>query len=377
MLSPDRLGRASYLGLLLALAVCLCACLPKQRAGAVVLNFPGSTVGAEGRVMARQLARFEALHPGVRVVVQPTPDSADERHQLYVQWLNAGAHDPDVLQLDVIWTPEFAAAGWLSPIAQSPEQAAEFFPATLAAHRVDGRLYAVPWFADIGMLYYRKDLVAHPPRTLTELAEIAGHPASNRPSQGFIWQGARYEGLVAVFSEILGGFGGTIVDGSGKVAVDSPQAVRALEFLTSSIRRFSPEQVLSFREEQARYAFQNGQALFMRNWPYALPLLEDPKTSKVAGKVGIAPMPAMPGGRPTAALGGSALALNAQSEHPEQALALDRVSRPLPRRCSSAPSSSDSCPHARHPLRRPAARSRTGQAGCSAANRRGGASRVR
>jgi multiple sugar transport system substrate-binding protein len=272
--------------------------------------------------MARQLVRFEALHPGVRVVVQPTPDSADERHQLYVQWLNAGARDPDVLQLDVIWTSEFAAAGWLTPIALSPEQAAEFFPATLDAQRYEEKLYGVPWFADVGMLYYRKDLVEGPPRTLAELAEIAAQPSAEGAPRGFVWQGARYEGLVAVFSEILGAYGGAIIDDTGKLAIDSPQALEALTFLRRSIHRFSPEQVLSSREEQARYAFQNGQALFMRNWPYALPLLEDREHSHVAGRVGVAPMPAMPGGRPTAALGGSALAVNAHSEHPEQALAL-------------------------------------------------------
>ena len=272
--------------------------------------------------MARQLRRFEALHPGVRVVVEPTPDSADERHQLYVQWLNAGAHDPDVLQLDVIWTAEFAAAGWLLPIGLSAEEEPEFFPATLEAQRVGATIYGIPWFADVGMLYYRTDLVADPPQTLAELAELAGRPMTADRARGFVWQGARYEGLVAVFSEVLGAFGGDIVGREGKVEVDSPNALRALEFLTSSVGRFSPEQVLSSREEQARYAFQNGQALFMRNWPYALPLLEDPKNSKVAGRVGVAPMPAMPGGHPTGTLGGSALAISAHSDYPAQALAL-------------------------------------------------------
>jgi multiple sugar transport system substrate-binding protein len=318
----NRLRAVQRLAFLITLAVSLGACASKQPADMVVLKFPGSAVGAEAEVLTRQLARFERLHPDVRVVVQPTPDSADERHQLYVQWLNAGAHDPDVLQVDVIWTPEFAAAGWLLPITAPIDEPADFFPATLEAHRLAGKLYAVPWFADIGILYYRSDLVARPPQTLNELAELARRVPPDRASHGFVWQGARYEGLVAVFSEVLGAFGGSILDGAGNVVVDSPEALRALEFLKKSIGDFSPAQVLAFREEQSRYAFQNGAAVFMRNWPYAWPLLQDSEQSKVAGRVAIAPMPAMPGGRPTAALGGAALAVNAHTEHPDKALEL-------------------------------------------------------
>ena len=92
-------------------AVTLTACgRPPDR-----LTFSGSVLGAEGAVVRRQIARFEAEH-GVRVEVRPTPDAADQRHQLYVQWLNAWSPDPDILQLDVIWTPEFAAAGWIRPL---------------------------------------------------------------------------------------------------------------------------------------------------------------------------------------------------------------------------------------------------------------------
>jgi len=311
-----RVDRQIWLGAALAAAFALSGCGPAQPESETVLVFPGSSVGAEAELLTRQLRRFEALHAGVRVVVLPTPDAADERHQLYVQWLNAKTPDPDVLQVDVIWTPEFAAAGWLRPLDGAVADAADFFPATLEAHRHAGHLYAVPWFADVAMLYYRSDLVAHAPRTYDELAALAERPGTTR---GYVWQGARYEGLVAVFSEVLGAFGGNIVDGAGNVSVDAPEAVRALTFLKTTIGRASPERVLSFREEQTRYAFQNGEALFMRNWPYALPLLEDRAKSKVAGRVAIAPLPSMPGGQPTATLGGSALAINARSDHPDQA----------------------------------------------------------
>src|SRR4051812_35576997 len=97
------------------LAFSVAACRTPVSPGRVI-TLPGSAVGAEAEVLRRQLRRFMESHPDIEVVQRPTPDAADQRHQLYVQWLNAGAGDPDILQLDVVWTAEFAAAGWLLPL---------------------------------------------------------------------------------------------------------------------------------------------------------------------------------------------------------------------------------------------------------------------
>ena len=80
-------------------------------------------------------------HPAIRVVQRKTPDAADQRHQLYVQWLNARASEPDILQLDVIWTPEFAAAGWILPLDEFQPETEDFFPATLRANRQRARAW--------------------------------------------------------------------------------------------------------------------------------------------------------------------------------------------------------------------------------------------
>ena len=281
-----------------------------------VLTFAGSAVGREGEAIRAQLDRFQSLHPDIRVDVQSTPDAADHRHQLYVQWLNARAADPDVLQLDVIWAPEFAAAGWIVDLDRFQPDVGDFFPATLTANRWNGVLYALPWFVDVGMLYWRTDLMARAPADLDELRQLAARGMRDGTIPfGFVWQGARYEGLVTVFLEQLGAFGGAILDTDGRVVVDSERAVDALTSLRDSIYddQVVPASVLTWQEEQARLAFQNGQAVFMRNWPYAYALLQDPDQSRVAGRFGIAPMPAAPGGSPTAALGGSVLAINANS----------------------------------------------------------------
>jgi multiple sugar transport system substrate-binding protein len=290
-----------------------------------VVTFPGSAVGAEAELLRRQLTRFMEDHPEITVIQRTTPDAADQRHQLYVQWLNAGADDPDILQLDIIWTAEFAAAGWLLPLDSFAPDLASFFPITIAANRWGGKLYALPWFVDVGMLYWRTDLLDHPPLSFAELARqaTAAQTQTGLPF-GFVWQGARYEGLVTVFLEHLGGFGGHILDDAGRVVVDAAPAVRALTYMRDSIYHSGvvPQAALTWQEEQTRFAFQNGQAVFMRNWPYAAALLQNRTESQVAGRFAIAPLPVAPGGSPTAALGGSQLAINVNSDHPHAAYAV-------------------------------------------------------
>ena len=295
------------------------------------MRFPGSALGREGELLQRQLARFGAERPDIRVESRRTPDAADQRHQLYVQWLMAGAPDPDVLQLDVIWTAEFAAAGWLLPLDGFSPGTDDFFPAALDASRWRGSLYALPWFVDVGMLYWRNDLLSEAPATFTELeADARAALAQGRVEQGFVWQGARYEGLVTVFLEYLTASGGEILDEQGRVVVDSAAGLRALERMRDEIDAgIVPREVLAWQEEPVRFAFQNGGALFMRNWPYAAALLESPGHSRVAGRFSVAPMPAAEGGRPAAALGGSLLAINAGSDVPEAAWAvIEFLTRP-------------------------------------------------
>jgi len=311
-------ARAALATLVLAVAA---ACTAPRPA---VLTFSGSSVGREGEVIRRQLARFAAAHPDLTVELRPTPDSADQRHQLFVQWLNARADDPDVLQLDVVWTPEFAAAGWIAALDRFAPPADAFFPAAVAAGRWRGHLYALPWFVDVGMLYRRTDLVPDAPPDLDTLAREAAAQRARGVAFGLVWQGARYEGLVTVFLEHLGAFGGAILDADGRVVVDAPAAERALSFMCDAVgaRGIVPPAALAWQEEQTRFAFASGEAVFMRNWPYAYALVDDPATSRVAGRVAVSAWPAAAGGMATAALGGAVLAVNAGSERPDAAYAL-------------------------------------------------------
>ncbi|HVQ46669.1 MAG TPA: extracellular solute-binding protein, partial [Gemmatimonadales bacterium] len=252
-------------------------CAGQTDHGPIIVTFPGSSLGAEAQVLNRQLARFNAEHPAIRVVRRDTPDAADQRHQLYVQWLNAGASDPDILQLDAIWTPEFAAAGWILPLDHFGPDTASFFPSTIQANRWRDSLFALPWFVDVGMLYWRTDLVPSSPNTLGQLVSFAKRARQqHRLKYGLVWQGARYEGLITNFVEYLGAYGGQILEG-GRVVVSSEAGRLALTEMRNEIYRdgIVPSAVLTWHEEESRFAFQNGESVFMRNWPYAVGLMRD------------------------------------------------------------------------------------------------------
>jgi multiple sugar transport system substrate-binding protein len=317
-------GGARFASLTAAAAALMAVCACAAPTASDTLTFSGSALGEEAVILQRQLTRFSAEH-GVPVQLRVTPDAADQRHQLYVQWLNAHAVEPDVLQLDVVWTPEFAAAGWLLPLDAFAPPVGDFFPATISANRWDGALFALPWFVDVGVLYWRTDLLDRAPLTFAELTSVAARARETSKLQfGFAWQGARYEGLIATFLEHLGGFGGRILDDEGHVVVDGEAAVRALTYMRDSIytQGVVPGAVLTWHEEEARFAFQNGDAVLMRNWPYAFTLLQRAGESRVAGTFGIAPMPSEPGGQPTGTIGGSQLAVNARTRHAADAYAL-------------------------------------------------------
>ncbi len=313
-------------------AVFLIGCRPVETGGATTLVLTGGS-GPEESFARRQLEAFQRLHPDIRVTYQATPSSASERHTLYVTWLSSGSPDIDVLNLDVIWVPEFAAAGWLKPldaqVAESRLDLADFLPAGLLVSRYQGSLHALPWYVDAGLLYYRRDLYQEaglpPPRTFTQLLQVTSIKEKFGLPYGFLFQGKAYEGLVCVVLEMFWGRGGRLFDENGQVVLDSPKNREALQFLVDLIYRqgAAPLAVTTFLEEDCRHAFQQGYAACMRNWPYAYALMNQPG-SKVRGKFGVLPPLAAPGEKPTAVLGGGALGISAFSRHPEAAWKLVR-----------------------------------------------------
>lgn len=261
-------------------------------------------------------------HPnGPKVRVEALPESSDEQRQLMAIELNAGLSGLDILTLDVIWTGEFAERGWLAELQDLRETIEEVsLPAQLESATWNDTLWASPYTSNVGLLYYRSDLVPEAPTSWDELMEVgleAGRKANIAP---FVGQGAQYEGLVVNFLEYFWGAKGDLFDSDGsEVRFHEEPAQRALNFMRKALQEeFYHSGFPDMREEEARLAFQSGEAVFMRNWTYAYRLLNDPESepeSEVIGKFGIAPLPTFDGNQPVAALGGQNLAVSRFSQN--------------------------------------------------------------
>lgn len=251
------------------------------------------------------------------------PTSPTEKLALYRQLFAAKSPDIDVVQIDTAWPGVLKDHLLdLKPFSRGIES--QHFPAIIANNTVGNRLVGMPWYTDAGLLYYRKDLLARHgrgvPTTWTELTETARIVQEGERRRGaadfhgFVFQAKAYEGLTCNALEWLGGHGGgTVVDTDGQITINNAQAAQALNLAASWIGKIAPIGVLNYEEEEARGVFQNGQALFMRNWPYAWALLQK-DDSPVKGKVGIAKLP----GNPSAAtLGGWQLGVSRYSRHAE------------------------------------------------------------
>jgi multiple sugar transport system substrate-binding protein len=185
----------------------------------------------------------------------------------------------------------------------------------------------MPAFTDAGVLFYRTDLVSSPPQTFEELVRDARREQT-RDRWGFLWQGKQYEGLVTVFLEVLRGYGGEWIDAATReVRIQSSQAVRAIEFLKGTIGEISPEAVTTYAEEDTRTIFQNGRAVFMRNWPYVWTLIQ--QGGALQEKIGMAAMVHAPGHASTPTLGGWGFAISSRTRNPERAWKfIEFVTRP-------------------------------------------------
>ena len=273
------------------------------------------------------LDRFEAQNPGLRVRHETLPNSSDMQHQFYAMNLGGGAADFDVVSMDVIWAPEFARAGWVMDLTAKGADVKDFFPGPMRAVSFEGKLVALPWFMDSGLLYYRKDLLEkhglEPPETFDDLVKAARtviDAEKDADLKGFVWQGKQYEGLVCVALEFLWGNGGRVIGADGACALGRPEAAESLRFMRDLIveHKVSPEFVTTFDEEAARHSFGNGTAVFMRNWPYCWNLFQQ-EGSKVKGKVGCTVVPHFEGHESAGTLGGWQLGVNVNTKHPDAA----------------------------------------------------------
>jgi trehalose/maltose transport system substrate-binding protein len=264
------------------------------------------------------------------------PADATATLQLYLQYWASKSADVDVFLVDVIWQGIAAPHAVDLKKFIKPDIISAFFPRSIENNTVNGRLVSMPWFIDAGLLYYRTDLLqkygySGPPKTWEELTEMAKkiqdgeRAAGNAGFQGFVFQGKSSESLTCDAVEWIYSYGGgTVVDPDKTITINNPNAIKALQTAKSWVGIISPTAVTTYGEEEARNIWQSGNAAFMRNWPYAYPLGEDPK-SPISGNFDVTALPkGGENGKNAACLGGWQLMISAYSKVPNASADLVR-----------------------------------------------------
>ncbi|HPY39083.1 MAG TPA: ABC transporter substrate-binding protein [Thiolinea sp.] len=309
----------------------MAASMTSISAYAVEVNFVSGAVGKDIEVF-KELVKPWEKETGNTVKVVPMPSSTTDQFAQYRLWLSAGNADVDVYQTDVIWAPQLAD-NFVDLTDAAKDVIKDHFPSIVESQTVNGKLVAMPLFTDAPALYYRKDLLekygASVPKTWEDLTATAKkiqdgeRAAGNKDAWGFVWQGNAYEGLTCNALEWVKSFGGgQIVESDGKISINNPKAVAAIDLAKSWVNNISPPGVLSYGEEEARGVWQVGNAAFMRNWPYAYGL-GNGDDSKIKDKFDVTTLPTGGGSDKSAAtLGGWNLAVSKYGKNKDAAIAL-------------------------------------------------------
>ncbi len=270
---------------------------------------------------------------GIRVNLLPSPESARQKLVLWRELLGTGAAGPDVYGLDVIW-PGMLGEYFIDLRPYFGSEVSLQFPAIAASYTVDDKMVAMAYRPDLGLLYYRTDLLQQygyrePPKTWDELEMMAARIQAGERAKGkkqfwgFVWQGAADEGLTCNALEWQAAEGGgRIIEQDQAISVNNPQAIRAWQRAAHWVGSISPPGVVGYREWDSLNVWAAGDAAFMRNWPSAYADSQAPGSS-IRNKFDIALLPGGKAGR-VGTLGGWGLAISRFSAHPHEAVELVR-----------------------------------------------------
>ena len=309
-------------------AMLLGTALSLGSAMAANLAIVSGATGGDLKFMRDQLDVWEKSS-GNKVTITPMPSSTTDQFGQYRLWLAAGNADIDVYQTDVIWAPQLADQ-FLDLTAATKDVAGSHFPSIIESQTVNGKLVALPIFTDAPALYYRKDLLDKykqaVPKTWDEMAAAAKvvmdgeRAAGNKDIWGFVFQGNAYEGLTCDALEwVKSSGGGQIIEPNGDISINNPKAIAAIDRAKGWVGAISPPGVLAYQEEESRGVWQTGNAVFMRNWPYAY-ALGNGADSKVKGLFDVTTLPsAVAGEKSAATLGGWNLAVSKYTKSPKEA----------------------------------------------------------
>lgn len=252
----------------------------------------------------KEVAAWNAQHPDEQVTLLDLPDSADQQRQQIIQGQQVKSDNMTVVTTDVVWTAEFAAKGYVDELPADKFDLTRYLPATVKSATYFDKLYGVPGDSNGGLLYYRSDLLekagVKPPTTWAEMkaacAEVKALPGTN-DIDCYGGQFDKYEGLTVAFAEAVDSSGGSIIGADGQPTVDTAEAASGLNFLADSFKDGTiPKGAITWKEEESRQAFQSGELVFLRNWPYVYGLAgKTDGSSTVAGKFAVAPLPGQDG----------------------------------------------------------------------------------
>jgi multiple sugar transport system substrate-binding protein len=320
-----RLGGAGLAGAAL-LGTAGCGGGGGSSPGEVVFSWGPDDTG----VLPTLIQKFNEEHKGefqVRYREMPS-DTGQYFDQLRTEF-QAGGGDTDVIGGDVIWPAQFAANGWISDLSDRFTDTDAFLSGPMQGMTYDGKVWGVPWYTDAGLLYYRQDLLeevgfSEPPQTWEELQEMGLKTAQDTGTKdGFVFQGAEYEGGVCNGCEYIWTHGGNVLDPEdpSKVVVDSPESAAGLQTWHDMIADgVSPQAVLQYKEDESHAAFLRGESVFLRNWPYVYALVGNPEETELEPEqVGVTQIPVAQGNRSFSTLGGWNFLINAASDVQEEA----------------------------------------------------------
>ncbi|WP_312525852.1 ABC transporter substrate-binding protein [Paracoccus sp. (in: a-proteobacteria)] len=277
-------------------------------------------------VWRQVLDQFEQKHDDIKVTIETGGNTSEAQSQYLNTVMSAKDSSLDIMVLDVVRPAQFAAAGWTVPIEGVDMSA--YLPAYAEANTIDGKVVALPAFSDAMFLYYRKDLLEkyglQPPTTWEELrtsAKTVLEGEKNAELQGLSFQGKAIEGAVCTFLLPYWSQGKNFTE-NGKLTMDAPAAQSSLELWKSFVTDGTAKKNISeVATDDTRKEFEAGNVLFAVNWSYAW-AQSQADGSPVQGKVGVAHMPAMPGGSSATCLGGWEWGVSAYSKHPQEAVDL-------------------------------------------------------
>lgn len=271
-------------------------------------------------------ADFMAANPDIKVNLEFVPYEGLRDKTLLSQGAGTGY---DVVLFDVIWPAEYAENKVLIDVTDriSADMKEKIMPGAWTTVDYKGHAYGMPWILDTKYLFYNTEMlekagIAAPPKTWDELLEQA-KAIKDKGIVEFpiVWSWAQAEAVICDYTMLLASYGGQFLSDDGKPAFQSGGGVQALDYMVKSMEAgLTNPNSKEYLEEDVRRVFSSGQAAFALNWTYMYNLANDPKESKIAGKVGVVPGPGVSGKLEASAVNGSmGLGITAASQHPDEA----------------------------------------------------------